>query len=218
MGIIYKITNNQNDKIYIGQTIRPLLKRWQEHLKMEDGCTSLVNAMRKYSPENFKIELIEEIPDEQLDEKEIYYINLFNSLCPNGYNIQTGGNKGKQHCEESRERMRQAKLGDKNPNFGKPRDDETKQKISEAKQGENHHFFGKELSHEHKLNLSKAHKKDDLPMYLVHLDARPKVYQAEGYVVANHPKGKNKYFTSKKLSLDEKYQQALEYLNQLNTL
>ena len=112
--------------------------------------------------------------------------------------------------------MRQSKLGSKNHNFGKPRSDETKEKIRISKLGENHHFFGKELSYEHKLNLSKAHKTIDLPMYLVYLKERPIVYQAEGYAITNHPKGKNKYFTSKKLSLIEKYQLAINYLNELN--
>jgi hypothetical protein len=114
--------------------------------------------------------------------------------------------------------MRLAKLGDKNPNFGKPRDNDTKNKISDAKKGENHHFFGKTFSTEHKLNLSLARKITNLPIYLVYLKARPEVYQSEGYVIANHPKSKNKYFTSKKKSLKEKYNDAINYLDLLNKL
>lgn len=114
--------------------------------------------------------------------------------------------------------MRLAKLGEKNHNFGKPRSDETKEKIRISKLGEKHHFYGKELSLEHKLNLSKSHKKDDLPMYMVFAKPRPKYYQDEGYTICNHPNGPNKSFTSKKLSLNEKYNLALEYLNQLNSL
>ena len=115
--------------------------------------------------------------------------------------------------------MRLSKLGEKNHNFGKPRSDVTKQRISEANSGENHHFYGKELTYDHKLKLSKSHKKTtELPMYMVYLKARPTQYQDEGYSICNHPKGKNKTFTSKQLSLNEKYKLALEYLTQLNSL
>jgi group I intron endonuclease len=218
MGIIYLIRNNINNKCYVGQTIRTLEKRWKEHCKVSEGCTALNNAIKKYTPEQFTVSILIETDDELLDDLEIDYIKKYNSLFPNGYNIQTGGNKGKRHCEESCEKMRQAKLGVNNPNYGKPRSDETKEKISISKQGEKHHFYGKELSYEHKLNLSKAHKTDDLPMYLVYIKARPQYYQDEGYAITNHPKGKNKLFTSKKITLEEKYQLANNYLNELNSI
>jgi len=217
MGIIYLIKNKTDNKCYVGQTTRTLKKRWSEHCK-QNGCIVLHNAILKYTPENFTIEQLFEGTNDELDEKEKEYIQQYNSLCPNGYNITSGGNSKKVHCAESRERMRQSKLGVKNFNYNKPRTDDTKAKISEAKKGANHHFYGKELTIDHKLKLSLSHKKDDLPMYLVHLDPRPKVYQAEGYAVLNHPKGKKKYFTSKLLTLEKKLKLASDYLNQLNSL
>lgn len=219
MGLIYLLKNKVNGKCYIGQTIRSFKKRLHEHLDPNDGCTALVNAIKKYTFDSFETSILEnDVDDELLDDLETKYIKKYDSLCPNGYNIQTGGSKGKKHCPESRERMRIAKLGEKNFNFGKPRTDITKQRISDAKKGEKHHFYGKHLSDEHKLNLSKAHKKEDLPIYLVHIKARPQAHQSEGYGIANHPIGKNKWFTSKTLTLDEKYKSALEHLNKLNSL
>jgi len=218
MGIIYLIKNKIDGKCYVGQTIRTLEKRWSEHCKPNDECIALRNAIQKYSPKNFDVSVIMITTDDLLNELEQENIIKYNSLYPNGYNIQTGGSKGKKHCAESREKMRQSKLGNKNPNFGKPRNDETKKKISLSKQGEKHHFYGKHLKLDHKLNLSKAHKNDDLPMYMVHIKARPEVYQSEGYGIINHPKGKKKWFTSKKLTLNEKYDIALQYLNDLNSL
>tara|TARA_R100001163_G_C5051642_1_gene188435 strand:+ start:736 stop:1233 length:498 start_codon:yes stop_codon:yes gene_type:complete len=151
--------------------------------------------------------------EDELDNMEIKYIAEMNTLYPNGYNIRTGGKRGK-HCEESREKMRLAKLGDKNHNFGKPRDESTRIKISLAKKGEKHHFYGKNLSYEHKLNLSKVRKKnDDLPIYIVKVKARPEHYCSSGYAVLNHPNLKNKYFTSKKLTDKEKFKKAMEYRN-----
>jgi len=149
-------------------------------------------------------------------EKE--YIIKYNSLTPNGYNLESGGKLCKKMSDESCEKMRLKKLGENNPNFGKPRSDNTKKKISLSKSGEKHHFYGKNLSFEHKLNLSKSHKNNDLPMYMVYLKERPNARQAEGYCIANHPNSKNKYFTSKFLSLDEKYKLAKEYLESLNSL
>jgi len=225
MGVIYIIKNRINNKCYIGQTKYTAEKRFKEHIisansKSNHGkCTALVNAMKCHGIQNFYIETLHDIKNGNIDELETKCINDYNSLCPNGYNIQTGGKtSGQKHCEESRERMRQAKLGDKNPNYGKERSPITKLRISDAKKGEKHHFFGKTFTNEHKLNLSKAHKNDDLPMYMVHLDARPHYYQAEGYVIINHPKSKPKYFTSKKLSMKQKYNLAFSYLTKLNHL
>jgi group I intron endonuclease len=172
--------------------------------------------MCKYGTDNFKVEILENVIDENLDERETYYINTFNTLVPNGYNIQVGGQgKGRQHCEVSRKLMSESKLGEKNPNFGKPRTDETKAKISNAKKGEKHHFYGKTLTLSHREKLSKSHKSDDLPMYICHVPARPKIYCDEGYVVI-HPNLPRKYFTSKKLSIQQKLDSAKEYLNSIN--
>lgn len=96
---IYKITNLINNKSYIGQSIN-IEKRWYEH-KYKSQCNNdnsfnsiLHMAFRKYGIENFKIEVIEELKTpEQLDEKERYYINFYNTITPYGYNILEGGQK-----------------------------------------------------------------------------------------------------------------------------
>jgi hypothetical protein len=62
-----------------------------------------------------------------------------------------------------------------------------------------------------------SRKADNLPMYLVKLKARPKLYQSEGYVIINHPILSTKYFTSKKYTDEEKYNMAINYLNSCNT-
>ena len=161
-----------------------------------------------------KCEVLLEINDELLDEHEKKFIELYDTLEPNGYNIRSGGASG-VHSEESRARMREAKLGEKNHNFGKPRSDDFKTKLSAAKSGEKHHFYGKTLTDEHKALLAVSHRKShaDLPMYVVYVKSRPDQYQCSGFAVANHPSLKNKYFTSKKLTDDKKLEQALQYLN-----
>jgi group I intron endonuclease len=214
MGIIYILTS-PSKKQYIGQTVRDLLKRIFEHEDNEE-CCMIYNAIHKYGLENFTVEVLHETDNnDELDKFEIMYIKERNTLYPNGYNIRTGGKNG-LHCEASKEKMRQSKLGEKNHNFGKPRTDITKMRISIAKKGEKHHFYGKELSYDHKLNLSKAHKKDDLPMYVVRVKPRPEHYVCGGYAVINHPTLKTKYFSSKNLTDNEKLAKAMEYLNSNN--
>ena len=74
-GLIYKYTNNINGKIYIGQTRQQLQKRHDKYLQQLNDHTYFHRALKKYGIENFTLEIIEDnIPLEQLDEKEIYWI------------------------------------------------------------------------------------------------------------------------------------------------
>lgn len=94
-GIIYKITNLINNKVYIGQTERTLKERWKQH-RYSKGCKYLHNAILKYGVENFKIEEIERVPIKDLDEREIYWISFYNSTDRTvGYNILKGGKLGR---------------------------------------------------------------------------------------------------------------------------
>jgi group I intron endonuclease len=186
-------------------------KRFKEHCKNKE-CRILYNAITKYGADNFTKEILLECDNELLDKYEIKFINEFNTLYPNGYNIRSGGSNG-LHTNESKEQMSRSKQGEKNFNFGKPRTLQAKMNISNSKKGEKHHFYGKHLSVEHKLNLSKSHKKNvDIPMYIIKLHARSEAYQSSGYAVVNHPFLRNKYFTSKKFSDEDKFNMALIYL------
>jgi len=93
-GLIYKITNKINNKLYIGLTTMTLKGRWSCH-KAEakiGNKTPLYKAIRKYGEDNFIIEQIDIANNQQeLEEKEIYWIMHFKSLSPNGYNLTEGG-------------------------------------------------------------------------------------------------------------------------------
>lgn len=98
LGKIYKITNDLNDKVYVGQTIQSLNKRFIGHCcnSKSDRSSSMhiKRAILKYGKEHFKIELIEECETSLLDEREIYWINYYNSFN-NGYNLTEGGNSNR---------------------------------------------------------------------------------------------------------------------------
>ena len=98
MGCIYKITNTINGKVYIGQTARSMEKRWKEHLrhgfnpKNHEYNLHLYKSMRKYGKDAFTIELIENCENNLMSEREIFWINFYNSSNPDfGYNITLGG-------------------------------------------------------------------------------------------------------------------------------
>lgn len=113
-GIIYKIKNKTNNKIYIGQTTRSLKDRWLQHLNKNSCCTYLRNSIKKYGKENFEVTVIAYCNSlEQMNYREEYYIRLFKSLAPNGYNLTLGGSgiKGKKHSQETKDKISKSKKG-----------------------------------------------------------------------------------------------------------
>ena len=99
MAYIYKITNDINQKIYIGKTEFSIEKRFKEHcsdaFKDRNEKRSLYAAMRKYGIENFHIELVEETDNPE--ERETYWIEYYGSF-KNGYNLTLGGD-GKKYID-----------------------------------------------------------------------------------------------------------------------
>ena len=85
---IYKIENLINHKIYIGQSVH-IERRWQEHCRPSNSKSLIAKAIKKYGKENFSFQIIEECSCEDLNKQEEYYIKYYNSLAPNGYNIET---------------------------------------------------------------------------------------------------------------------------------
>lgn len=97
MGYIYKITCNTTKKIYIGKSQSTVQERWKEHCRTAflpshgDYNFPFHRAIRKYGPEDFIIEIIDETSDsELLKEKEKEWIAYYNSYYE-GYNSTLGG-------------------------------------------------------------------------------------------------------------------------------
>jgi len=114
MGFIYKITNLISNKCYIGETKKnnPEL-RWNEHKRKIEkgiGCPALQDAVKKYGIENFKFEVLIICFDKDRYNFEIEYIQKYNSIAPNGYNLTKGGEgggfHGKKHSLETIEKIR----------------------------------------------------------------------------------------------------------------
>lgn len=94
--IIYKSTNKITGKVYIGQTTKNLEKRIKGHVNesKKDKNRPFLSSINKYGVDNFVFEIIDFADNlNELNDKEIYWINFYNSVSPNGYNV-TGGGQG----------------------------------------------------------------------------------------------------------------------------
>lgn len=93
-GQIYCIENQINHKKYIGQTMRGINARWAMHQRdyQQSRCSHypLYRAMNKYGVNNFICNLIEEVDEDKLDEREKYWIQYYDSYN-SGYNCTLGG-------------------------------------------------------------------------------------------------------------------------------
>jgi hypothetical protein len=112
MGHIYVITNKENNMKYVGQSVshrknrnkyRPFgyIGRFNDHVSealcntKKKQCTYLNNAIRSYGKDAFHVELMATCPLEDIDSYEVKYIDEYNSLYPNGYNLTIGGKSWK---------------------------------------------------------------------------------------------------------------------------
>lgn len=212
---IYQILNKITGKTYIGQASCFIgsnnnkwgtLGRWKSHLSEafkhnSDHCVLLNNSIRKYGVENFEVKTLFKGSFSEIDEKEIYYIQHFNSLVPNGYNLKTGGDKGKD-SEETKLKKKLAKTG-------VIHSDETKQNISKGQIG-NRRTVMKRKNEEDK----------DLPKYI---SARRRNKILEGYSIGSFPIGTDKaeylpefrFSISKYGSKESALEEAIKCLDEL---
>lgn len=159
--IIYKITNKINHKVYIGQTIQSINKRWQKHIQcMKNGDNRhLYQSMRSYGLNNFMIEQIDSASSlDELNKKEKYWVDYYNAKNNlYGYNNMDGGvanpmnfsnikekHDYKMRTPETREKI---SISMKKLREEKGFSESTRKKISEKLKG-NQHFKGKKRTKE----------------------------------------------------------------------
>jgi group I intron endonuclease len=133
--IIYKTTNLINGKIYIG-------KDTKNNPNYIGSGKIIKSAIKKYGKENFIKEILEYCNNDNIDEREIYWINELESI-KNGYNISTGGQGGDTFLYNTqmniiRKKMSisaKARIGDKNSMYGKFHKESSKEKMRNKKIG-----------------------------------------------------------------------------------
>lgn len=90
---IYKIQNTINGKVYIGQTKRPISNRFNDHIRMAEELDSnyhIHRAIRKHGRDKFTLDLIEEVEEADVNTREMFWVNYFDSFA-HGYNMTFGG-------------------------------------------------------------------------------------------------------------------------------
>lgn len=112
MGDIY-LLESPSGKKYIGQALQfyknkkkaGYINRWKQHIyeatNNKNFCRLLDKAIIKYKPENFKISLLCSCDINMMDEIEANYIEKYNTLTPNGYNLIARSGKGGHQSDET---------------------------------------------------------------------------------------------------------------------
>lgn len=160
---VYKITNKENGKIYIGITNQGASVRWYKHCSETNAGSTfpIHNAIRKYGKDNFQIEVVEEIIDQDYDylkEREKHWIAEFDSYNrEKGYNLTLGGDGtfGRFHSQETKEKIRQKAVGRKIS-------EETRKKMSESqkKREWNHQELSERAKEANRVRWSKKESRE----------------------------------------------------------
>ena len=211
IGYIYLIIDLTNWKKYVGQH--------HYHIEKLDsnyhGSGTIISKIYKKRPHTLKeVYLKTCYTQEELDEWEQYYIKFYNTLSPNGYNLEEGGRggvpseetrrkmsatqKGKHHSEEIKKKISEANKGKPAHNKGKTMSEETRRKMSEAKKGKPAHNKGIPISEESKRKISESKKGEKHHFFGKHLSEETKKKMSEAH------KGKPAYNKGKPMSEEQK--------------
>lgn len=119
-GVIYKITNLINGKVYIGQTKNNFHKRYHNNLLKYSHSKHLKSSIKKYGVEYFEVNPCIDVAfsAQELNIKEKCYIRVYNSYL-NGYNLTLGGEGVKGLPKELHGMYGVHRYGNKNPFYGK---------------------------------------------------------------------------------------------------
>lgn len=154
--IIYVITNSTSGKRYVGKTTKTLAERWMGHVGVAPRSdVPLARAIRKYGPDDFTMEVLEECCTlDELNAREIYWIAELDTYAGRGYNATPGGDGNS------------FKFGPENHNYGKRFGfsltgwtEEAKLKFSKDRQGTGNPMFGRSHTSEARQKISKTQHK-----------------------------------------------------------
>jgi group I intron endonuclease len=131
---IYKITNKNNEKFYIGSS-KHIDRRWWEHkndlIRGTHSNPRLQHAWNFHGENAFEFAVLESIEEDKLIEREDYYLSMFKPYTKGiGYNIGQKAYSGDNFTshpnkEEIRQNLSNVNIGDKNPMFGKTHSQES---------------------------------------------------------------------------------------------
>lgn len=107
-GIIYKITNKVNGKVYIGKTVQTFKQRVKAH--KYKSCRAFNNAIKSYGWDSFeKEEFISALDEKYLASLEEQAIKFHNCLAPNGYNLVEIDQGLNRYSEETKNKISESR-------------------------------------------------------------------------------------------------------------
>lgn len=166
---IYAFRNILDGKVYVGQTKHVRTRKKQHERGDTNNSRRFHNAMKKHGAEAFEFIVLEYCLEQNLDEREVYWIGELNSLYPNGYNLSSGGGAFRTHHAETRKKM----------------SDNMKQKYAEGA----HIFASKEFQ------LEQSRRQKELSSKGLHQSQREDVKEKMRRLVAQRILETGKYFS-----------------------
>jgi group I intron endonuclease len=137
MGVIYKITS-PSGRVYVGKTKRLKIRIWEYRWRSKKRKSIIHDSIKGYGWEAHKLEVIEEIADELLNEREVFWIKELNTFYldnEKGMNMTRGGDGNVpswKHNTERRKKQAQRFSGEGNPFYGKTHSEETKKRLAKV--------------------------------------------------------------------------------------
>jgi len=184
---IYKITS-PSKKVYIGQSIDIVRRFWHYKKLYCEKQFALYNSLKKYGVEKHKFDIVCQCDRTELNNLEIYYIELYQCFNSEyGLNLRTGGKQNIICSDETRKKLSDSCRGKTAWNKGLTKEnnerlklngekhslkmkgrkasEETKKKMSDMRKGKNNSFYGKHHSEEQKQKISNSKIGKKLPPF-----------------------------------------------------
>jgi group I intron endonuclease len=178
---IYKITNIQTNHVYIGQSV-VVKRRLRRHTQqLRDGIhenSYLLRHYNKYGKDNFTFEIIEYCSLDEMDMRECYWIDYYDSMNrAKGYNLESGGNPQKVLSEETKEKKR----GKNNPMYGKKWNENQRNGIPIANRGNSNLLVEKDVENIKIRIASGATRTEIAKEYGLHISTVSKITRGKNW-------------------------------------
>lgn len=209
--VIYITTNIVNGKKYLGKDTK------NDPNYLGSGVI-LKLAIKKYGKENFKKEIVEVCQDQtKLKLREKYWLDFYdagnNKMFYNWHNHSTGSPKGKKHPNYKKPLSDYARRKLSEFHRGKVLSEETKRKMSESQMGEKNHMFGKTHSNEARLKLRNANLGEKNPMH-----GRPRTDEVKRKISQTLSGEKNSQFKGFLICTEGKYKDEIKTIKEWSIL